>query len=181
MYLKVFKEHIFFYQYEKRKQCQIKNVHIRCMMTILFTCRSITRSYYRNSVGILIVFDITKRKSFENITQWLKESKDQTEPHKGVYLIVGHKSDRDEERQVTTREGKMFAESNGLKYIETSARNGQNVEEAFLLLAREIHKLIQDDKLHVEDGWDGVKHGFSRPPKEPFHVVEGEPEGSGCC
>ncbi|CAG2188253.1 ras-related protein Rab-39B-like [Mytilus galloprovincialis] len=143
--------------------------------------RSITRSYYRNSVGILIVFDITKRKSFENITQWLKESKDQTEPHKGVYLIVGHKSDRDEERQVTTREGKMFAESNGLKYIETSARNGQNVEEAFLLLAREIHKLIQDDKLHVEDGWDGVKHGFSRPPKEPFHVVEGEPEGSGCC
>jgi len=88
------------------------------------------------------VFDITKRKSFENITLWLKESREQTEPHKGAYLIVGHKSDRDDERQVTTREGKMFAESNGLRYIETSAK---------------------------------------RPPKEPFHVVEGEPESSGCC
>ena len=127
------------------------------------------------------MFDITKRKSFENIALWLKESREQTEPHKGAYLIVGHKSDRDDERQVTTREGKMFAESNGLRYIETSAKSGQNVEEAFLIIARDIHKLLQDGRLNVEEGWDGVKHGFSRPPKEPLHVVEGEPESSGCC
>jgi GTPase SAR1 family protein len=61
----------------------------------------------------------------------------------------------------------MFAESNGLRYIETSAKSGQNVEESFLIIARDIHKLLQDGRLNVEEGGDGVKHGFSRPPKEP--------------
>jgi GTPase SAR1 family protein len=82
------------------------------------------------------------------------------------------------ERQVTTREGKMFAESNGLRYIETSAKSGQNVEEAFLIIARDIHKLLQDGRLNVEEGWDGVKHGFSRPPKEQRIILESKSEMS---
>lgn len=142
--------------------------------------RSITRSYYRNSVGALIVFDITNRRSFENLAGWLHESRAHIEPQKVVYVVVGHKADRDDERQVTTREGRMFAEMNGLKYVETSAKTGQNVEEAFLMVAREVHALLEQGKIRVEDGWDGVKTGFTRPA-QPFHVIEGEKESGGCC
>lgn len=144
------------------------------------TYRSITRSYYRNSVGVLIVFDITKRKSYENVCGWLTESKQHIEPHNAVYVIVGQKSDLDEERQVTSREGRLFAETNGLRYFETSAKTGVNIEEAFLSLAKDIYKLLEDGKITVEEGWDGVKNGFARP-KEPFHLVEGEAESGGCC
>ncbi|KAL5009499.1 hypothetical protein ScPMuIL_011804 [Solemya velum] len=142
--------------------------------------RSITRSYYRNSVGVLILFDLTKRKSYENVQSWMEEAKFHIEPHKAVYVIVGHKSDKDEERQVKPREARQFAESNGLKYIETSAVSGQNVEETFLMTAREIYKLLEEGKITIQEGWDGVKNGFARP-KESFHLVEGEPEGGGCC
>lgn len=146
----------------------------------LFFFRSITRSYYRNSVGALIVFDITNRRSFENLAGWLHESRAHIEPQKVVYVVVGHKADRDDERQVTTREGRMFAEMNGLKYVETSAKTGQNVEEAFLMVAREVHALLEQGKIRVEEGWDGVKTGFTRPA-QPFHVIEGEKESGGCC
>lgn len=150
------------------------------IIIIICTCRSITRSYYRNSVGVLIVFDITKRKSYENVCGWLTESKQHIEPHNAVYVIVGQKSDLDEERQVTSREGRLFAETNGLRYFETSAKTGVNIEEAFLSLAKDIYKLLEDGKITVEEGWDGVKNGFARP-KEPFHLVEGEAESGGCC
>lgn len=137
-----------------------------------FSFRSITRSYYRNSVGVLILFDLTKRKSYENVQSWMEEAKFHIEPHKAVYVIVGHKSDKDEERQVKPREARQFAESNGLKYIETSAVSGQNVEETFLMTAREIYKLLEEGKITIQEGWDGVKNGFARP-KESFHLVEG--------
>ncbi|GAB1604758.1 ras-related protein Rab-39B-like [Argonauta hians] len=142
--------------------------------------RSITRSYYRNSVGALIVYDITKRSSFEHLEDWLKESQLHIEPHKAVYVIVGHKSDKDNDRKVTTREGRQFAEYHGLRFLETSAKTGTNVEEAFLVVARDIYQMLEEGKITVEEGWDGVKNGFARP-KETLHLVEGEPEGGGCC
>lgn len=142
--------------------------------------RSITRSYYRNSVGVLIVFDITKRQSFESVAGWLSEAKFHIEPHQAVYMIVGHKSDCDAGRQVSAREGSQFAKINGLKYIETSAKNGQNVEDCFLTIAKDVYKLLEEGKVKVEDGWDGIKPGFSRND-ENVHLAEGEPESKGCC
>lgn len=142
--------------------------------------RSITRSYYRNSVGVLIVFDITKRASFESITSWLSEAKFHIEPHQAVYMIIGHKSDCETERQVSPREGSQFAKVNGLKYMETSAKNGKNVEDCFLTIAKDIYKLLEEGKVKIEDGWDGIKPGFSRN-EENVHLAEGEPESKGCC
>ena len=148
----------------------------------MFLPRSITRSYYRNSVGVLIVYDITKRQSFENITGWLAEAKFHIEPHQAVYMIVGHKSDCDTERQVTYREGSQFAQLNGLRYIETSAKTGQNVEEAFLLLAKDINRLLEEGRVKIEDGWDGIKPGFNRTEENrQVQLEEEETEGSKCC
>ena len=146
----------------------------------LIAFRSITRSYYRNSVGAMLVYDITKRSSFEHIEQWLEEAQHHIEPHKAVYLIVGHKCDMDEARAVTTREGQQFADFHGLKFMETSAKSGHNVEEAFLTLTRDIHALLEQGQIRMEEGWDGIKNGYARP-RETFTLMEGEPEGGGCC
>ncbi|KAK6168609.1 ras-related protein Rab-39B [Patella vulgata] len=142
--------------------------------------RSITRSYYRNSVGVMILYDITKKSSFDNVKEWYAEAKMHIDPHQAVYLIIGHKADQDEARQVPTRDGRRFAEINGLKFVETSAMNGQNVEESFSLIAKDIYHNIEDGKIKIEEGWDGVKYGFARP-KETVHLAEGEPESGGCC
>ena len=143
-------------------------------------CRSITRSYYRNSVGVLIVFDITKRASFESLPGWLSEAKFHIEPHQAVYMIIGHKADCDAERQVSSREGSQFAKVNGLKYMETSAKNGKNVEDCFLTIAKDIYHLLEEGKVKMEPGWDGIKPGFARND-EHVHLQEGESESKGCC
>ncbi|KAK3602871.1 hypothetical protein CHS0354_018730 [Potamilus streckersoni] len=142
--------------------------------------RSITRSYYRNSVGVMIMYDITKRASFENVIGWLEEAKFHIEPHKAVYMAIAHKCDRDSDRQVSSSEGSRFAQLNGLRYIETSAKNGQNVEEAFLIMAKDIYRLLKEERIKIEEGWDGIKPGFARAD-ERVHLAEGEPEGGGCC
>lgn len=128
----------------------------------------------------MLVFDITKRQSFDNITSWLGEAKFHIEPHQAVYMIIGQKADSDSERQVSYREAQQFAQMNGLKYIETSAKTGQNVEEAFQVLAREVYKLLEEGRVKMEDGWDGIKPGFSRRPEEHVHLEEEETERK-CC
>lgn len=64
-------------------------------------CRSITRAYYRNSVGGLLLFDITNRRSFQNVHDWLEEARSHVQPHSIVFLLVGHKCDLEAQRQVS--------------------------------------------------------------------------------
>ena len=143
-------------------------------------CRSITKSYYRNSVGAVLVYDISKRRSFEHLDDWLEEARLHIEPHKAVYMVIGHKSDMEAERAVTTREGRAFADFHGLKFIETSAKTGENIEESFVTITRDIFQMLEGGQIHMEEGWDGVKNGYARP-RESFTLVEGETEGGGCC
>lgn len=95
-------------------------------------------------------------------------------------MIVGHKADCDTERQVSYREGSSFAQLNGLKYIETSAKNGQNVEETFQSLAKDIYKLLEEGRVKLEEGWDGIKPGFRRE-QENVHLEEEEMQKSNRC
>ena len=102
--------------------------------------KNITVSYYRGGNGILVVYDITDRESFNNLNSWLIEI--EKSANKNVYkILIGNKCDLEEKRAVTYQEGKDFADSNGMKFIETSAKTCQQVNEAFETLTQEIIKL----------------------------------------
>ncbi|XP_075369595.1 ras-related protein Rab-39B isoform X1 [Mycteria americana] len=75
--------------------------------------RSITRAYYRNSVGGLLLFDITNRRSFQNVHEWLEETKVHVQPYQIVFVLVGHKCDLDTQRQVTRHEAEKLAAAYG--------------------------------------------------------------------
>lgn len=96
--------------------------------------RNITSSYYRGAHGIIVVFDLTQRKSMTNVDEWLGEI-DKHAMNSVDILLVGNKSDLVERRQVTTYDAKEFAAAHGLPYIETSAKDATNVDAAFVKLA----------------------------------------------
>jgi len=101
--------------------------------------RSIVRSYYRGAAGALLVYDITRRDSFEHISQWLQEARANADPEL-VITLVGNKCDMVAERQVSYEEGHAFAQRNGLHFLETSAVRGQMVDEAFTVTAKLVHQ-----------------------------------------
>ena len=100
--------------------------------------RTICQTYYRGSHGIMMVYDVTNRDSFESIQMWLKE----VNVHAGsdvVKLLIGTKSDK-QGRVVTLEEGQNLAKQMNVMFLETSAQNGDNVEKAFQDLAIEVMK-----------------------------------------
>ncbi|XP_013872755.1 ras-related protein Rab-42b [Austrofundulus limnaeus] len=121
--------------------------------------RSVTRSYYRNSVGGLLVFDITNRASFDHIKEWHSEVCEHVQPHRVLFILVGQKIDRDEnkERAVSREEAEKLAGQMGVPYVEASAKTGHNVREAFELLTRRVYQGILSGEVELQEGWDGVK------------------------
>jgi Ras-related protein Rab-1A len=99
--------------------------------------RTITSSYYRGAHGIIVVYDVTDADSFNNVKQWLHEI-DRYAAENVNKLLVGNKSDLQGKRVVTTEQGKEFADSLGIEFLETSAKTSQNVEQAFLTMASQI-------------------------------------------
>ena len=92
--------------------------------------RAITSAYYRGAVGALLVYDISKHQTYDNVTRWLKELRDHADTNI-VIMLVGNKSDLRHLRAVPTDDAKEFASQNGLSFIETSALDASNVELAF--------------------------------------------------
>ena len=103
--------------------------------------RAITNAYYRGAVGALLVYDIAKHMTYENVERWLKELKDHADANI-VVMLVGNKCDLRHLRAVPTEEATQFAEKNQLIFIETSALDSTNVEEAFKSIVNEIFQLV---------------------------------------
>ena len=99
--------------------------------------RTITCSYYRGSHGILVVYDITDRESFENIKTWMQEIEKYTQDNV-ILILVGNKCDMNEKREVRYEEGQNLARYYKINFIETSAKNAQNIDKAFTQLAKQI-------------------------------------------
>ena len=103
--------------------------------------RTITICYYRGAHGIIVVYDITDRESFDNIKQWLKEIDKYAHENVNI-LLVGNKIDREVKRQVSYDEALELASEYKIKYVETSAKTNVNVEKAFLDLSADIKARI---------------------------------------
>ncbi|TDH70320.1 hypothetical protein CCR75_002231 [Bremia lactucae] len=111
--------------------------------------RAITSAYYRGAVGALLVYDITKHGTFENVERWLKELRDHADAHT-VIMLVGNKSDLRHLRAVSTEEAMAFAEKQTLAFIETSALEATGVDTAFQRLLTEIYKLMSRKTMQAE-------------------------------
>jgi small GTP-binding protein len=108
--------------------------------------RSISKAYFRDAVAALLVFDLTYRKSLEALNQWLADLRALCHPN--VYiLLVGNKSDLQDERRVEDDAARDFALQNHLDYLEVSAKSGHNVREAFIQLTRGILNRINSESI----------------------------------
>ncbi|KAG0209206.1 Ras- protein Rab-11A [Mortierella sp. GBA30] len=108
--------------------------------------RAITSAYYRGAVGALLVYDIAKHATYENVGRWLKELRDHADTNI-VIMLVGNKSDLRHLRAVPTDEAKQFAAENGLSFIETSALDSSNVELSFQRILTEIYRIVSNKAL----------------------------------
>ncbi|KAL1241204.1 Ras-related protein [Trichinella pseudospiralis] len=108
--------------------------------------RAITSAYYRGAVGALLVYDIAKHVTYENVERWLKELRDHADQNI-VIMLVGNKSDLRHLRAVPSDEAKAYTEQNCLSFIETSALDSTNVEAAFTNILTEIYKMVSSKQL----------------------------------
>ncbi|XP_055356585.1 ras-related protein Rab-2A [Paramacrobiotus metropolitanus] len=127
--------------------------------------RSITRSYYRGAAGALLVYDITRRDTFDHLTNWLEDARQHSSSNM-VIMLIGNKCDLESRREVKREEGEAFAREHGMIFMEASAKTAQNVEEAFINTAKEIYDKIQEGVFDIQNEANGIKLG-------PEHATSG--------
>ena len=110
--------------------------------------RTITSAYYRGADGIIMVYDVTARESFNHVKEWLVEV-DKYASADTCKLLIGNKSDRSD-RQVSEQDGLSLARELGMPFLETSARTAENVEAAFVRMATQLITMRNHDKEEEE-------------------------------
>jgi small GTP-binding protein len=118
--------------------------------------RAISRSYFRNAVGAILVYDLTSVASFDEVANWLAELHSLALPNAHI-LLVGNKSDLEAKRQVGMNYVKEFADRNHLEALETSARSGKGVREAFARLALEVYTKVLRNEIRPLTGVRGMR------------------------
>ncbi|MED6173526.1 Ras- protein Rab11D [Stylosanthes scabra] len=141
--------------------------------------RAITSAYYRGAVGALLVYDVTRHSTFENASRWLKELRDHTDPNI-VVMLIGNKSDLRHLIAVPTDDGKSFAERESLYFMETSALEATNVENAFTEVLTQIYRIVSKRAVEAGDNGDASaipSRGQTINVKEESSVLK----RFGCC
>lgn len=111
--------------------------------------RAITSAYYRGAVGALLVYDITKRQTFDNVQRWLGELRDHADSNI-VIMMAGNKSDLYHLRAVSEQDGQTLAEKEGLSFLETSALEALNVDKACQTVLTEIYHIASKKALAAQ-------------------------------
>ena len=139
--------------------------------------RAITAAYYRGAIGALLVYDITKRDTFQNCERWLRDLRQHAEPSI-VCMLVGNKCDLRHQQQVDVEDAKDFAEDNNLAFIETSAMESTNVSLAFETILIEIYRIVRKNLA-------AGKYDPDRPAPSMIGMTPLTPrkpqQASGCC
>jgi Ras-related protein Rab-1A len=135
--------------------------------------RTITKSYYRGSNGIIVVYDITDRETFDQVQHWMSE----IDAHASAdvcRLLVGNKADLKDKRAVKTDEGAALGRQFGIPFLETSAKDASNVETMFMTMAGAMKK---------KAGGGPVPTGGSPSGSVSFQSGKkvGGKQGGGCC
>ena len=107
---------------------------------------SITRNYFKNAHGIILIYDVTLIESFHNVKNWIKQIKKEASDKVSI-ILVGNKIDMENKRAVSNEEGEKIADENGLKFFECSAKTGENIEQIF----KEVAKKILENFSNVEE------------------------------
>ena len=109
--------------------------------------RTITKTYYKGSHGVILVYDVCDERSFGNVKNWVNQI-EQNAKSSICKVLVGNKCDK-AERVITEEQGRKLAEEYNMKFYETSAKTGQNVEETFRYLTGEILKIYKNKEGHT--------------------------------
>lgn len=120
--------------------------------------RAITKNYYKGAHGIILIYDVTSRQTFENVKNWIAQIKEEASKNVCIFLI-GNKIDDADNRKITTDEGKGIAEEYQLPFYETSAKTGVNVDATF----DDLVKIV--DENYTKSGEGGTKLNNKKPKK----------------
>ncbi|MQM16064.1 hypothetical protein Taro_049020 [Colocasia esculenta] len=142
--------------------------------------RAITSAYYRGAYGALLVYDVTKPTTFENVSRWLKELRDHADSNI-VIMLIGNKTDLKHLRAVATEDAQSFAEREGISFVETSALDATNVEKAFQMILTEIHRIISKKSLAASDESAGPVGGIKEGKTILVSGSEGNSTARKCC
>lgn len=149
---------------------------------LLLRYRAVTSAYYRGAVGAMLVYDMTKRQSFDHMARWLDELRGHADKNI-VIMLIGNKCDLGSLRAVPTEDAQEFAQRENLFFMETSALEATNVETAFLTVLTEIYRIISKKSLTANDEHDVA--GNSNLLKGTRIIVPGQDQNSaskrGCC
>lgn len=139
--------------------------------------RTITSSYYRGAMGILLVYDITDEGSFNNIRNWMRNIEQHASDTVNK-ILVGNKSDMAEEkRAVAYAKGKALADEYKIQFFETSAKDNVNVEEVFEAIARDVMQRLQQEQA----GQQQAAPPASGPPISLGPEKPKQRKSKGCC
>ena len=141
---------------------------------------TIAKAYFRGAIGVILVFDICDRKSFDQLPKWLRDARIEADPN-CIVMLVGNKVDLADRRCVSREEAEEFARTHDMEYLETSAKKGTNIEEVFLRSATEIlHKAMKGEIQSVGTG-QTLKQPTVNINIDEIMNIHGEDGRKNCC
>ena len=132
--------------------------------------KAITRAYYKGAKGAFIVYDITRKETFDDIDKWRNELISSCNKEVTV-MLIGNKCDLEDQREISKEQGEEKAKSFGFSFLETSALSGENLEKGFQMLIEEIYQKYKveqskSDEINLNSGAEEIKIGKMNKKKK---------------
>ena len=132
--------------------------------------KAITRAYYKGAKGAFIVYDITRKETFDDVDKWRNELISSCNQEITV-MLIGNKCDLEDQREISKEQGEEKAKSFGFSFLETSALSGENLEKGFQMLIEEIYQKYKveqskSDEINLNSGAEEIKIGKKKKKKK---------------